>query len=428
MCANLFWLGLIACVAFARSIELNEAKRFFSVGGRVDGDQLLVKDVLHSRPAGLGELPKVTFTYEIQEPINCIDILSEENISAEVKFSLVNRLVVGMVQLAGSNQNVDEATESPASEFDVTIMVFGLNETAGNFDPSHVINRDQQYEGSMEPYEDFLSEPDTQYVEVYDNNRRDALEVIDEMEDISEEDVETFTEGPSVADHFDTPDKYIEIGNRQAGDELLHECYQTSENDSEKPANHSVVFYYIDSNCITYVKFVILDYYTNKNISGVEYQSPVAEYSHYSTGTLKAVVTNFETKTLYVQMYIYGYRGREAPASYVPFLPPPAWQRTVQQQLRPGAPHLTPLQTLQLLLMTGQRSTPPPGIFNESFEPEQQRSIKPEEMMLERIGDDSGNSTYDDNNDDEKNSALRQLNQGMSAWLGLLFLLILQNN
>jgi len=106
-----------------------------------------------------------------------------------VKFSLVNRLVVGVVQLAGSNQSDDKTTVPPTTEFDVTIMVFGLNETATNFHPSLVINPDQQFEGLLRPYEETYLEPDTQYVEVFDNNRRDALEVDEEdMEDVSEED------------------------------------------------------------------------------------------------------------------------------------------------------------------------------------------------------------------------------------------------
>jgi len=136
-----------------------------------------------------------------------------------VKFSLVNRLVVGVVQLAGSNQSDDKTTVPPTTEFDVTIMVFGLNETATNFHPSLVINPDQQFEGQLRPYEETYLEPDTQYVEVFDNNRRDALEVDEEdMEDVSEEDIETYTDGPFQEDGFDTPDKSIEIGNRQAGE------------------------------------------------------------------------------------------------------------------------------------------------------------------------------------------------------------------
>jgi len=136
-----------------------------------------------------------------------------------VKFSLVNRLVVGVVQLAGSNQSDDKTTVPPTTEFDVTIMVFGLNETATNFHPSLVINPDQQFEGLLRPYEESYLEPDTQYVEVFDNNRRDALEVDEEdMEDVSEEDIETYTDGPFQEDGFDSPDKSIEIGNRQAGE------------------------------------------------------------------------------------------------------------------------------------------------------------------------------------------------------------------
>ncbi|EDV53397.1 uncharacterized protein LOC6554513 [Drosophila erecta] len=422
MCANLLWLGLIALLVLAKSGDSLGTKRYFGVGERMNGDQLLVKDVLHSRPAGAGELPGMTFTYEVLEPITCIEILSEENISAEVKFSLVNSLIVGIIQLAASNQSVDpstpeEATVPPTAEFDVTIMVFGLNETSAHFKPYLAITGDQQYQGEMRPYEDVFPEPD-QYVEVFDNNRRDALEIDEEDDHLSEDDIESYTDGPFVTDYFDKPDKYIEVGKRQAGDELLYDCYQTSSQDSETPTNHSVVFYYIDNNSITYVRFAILDHYANRNFSEADYKAPVAEYSHYTSGTLKAVITDYDSKSLFVQMYVYGYRGRSAPASYEPFLPPPLWQKAVLESRTKSnaAPHLTPLQTLQLLLLTGQRTTPPPEAFNGSVEThEEQRSIRPEEMMFERIEDDS-----------EKNSALRQMNQGMgmSALLGLLFLIL----
>lgn len=141
-----------------------------------------------------------------------------QNISAEVKFSLVNRLIVGIIQLAASNQSVNPSAPivPPTAEFDVTIMVFGLNETSKHFDPSLVINRDQQFEGEMEPYEEIFPEPD-QYVEVFDNNRRDDLEIDEGDDNLSEEDIESYTEGPFVPDYFDKPDKYIEVGKRQAG-------------------------------------------------------------------------------------------------------------------------------------------------------------------------------------------------------------------
>ncbi|EDW98488.1 uncharacterized protein LOC6538249 [Drosophila yakuba] len=426
MCANLLWLSLIAFGVLAKSGDSFATKRYFGVGERVNGDQLLVKDVLHSRPASGGELPGMTFTYEVLEPITCVEILSDENISAEVKFSLVNRLIVGIIQLAATNQSVDpatpeEATIPPTTEFDVTIMVFGLNDTSTHFDPALVINRDQQFQGEMEPYEEIFPEPD-QFVEVFDNNRRDALEIDEDYDNLSEEDIESFTEGPFVTDYFDRPDKYIEVGKRQAGDELLYNCYQTSPDDSETPSNHSVVFYYIDNNSITYVRFSILDHYANRNISDADYKAPQAEYSHYTSGTLKAVITDFDSKSLFVQMYVYGYRGRTAPESYEPFLPPPLWQKAIlESRTKSNAtPHLTPLQTLQLLLLTGQRTTPPPEAFNGSVEAkEEQRSIRPEEMMFERIKDESESES-------EKNSALRQMNQsmGMGALLGLLFLIL----
>ncbi|XP_017035128.1 uncharacterized protein [Drosophila kikkawai] len=421
MGAKLFLLALIGCQFLLRTGDCFEAKRFFGVGKRIPGDQLLVKDVRHSRPAGSEELPRVDFTYEIQEPITCVEILSEENISAEVIFSLVNRLIVGMVRLAGSNES-DESPRTEASvpvptptAFDVTIMIFGLNDTAVNYDPSMIVNPDQQYEGEMEPFEFEVEQISD--AERYDNIHRETLQVEEEDldEDLSYEEAEESTEGPfAPTDHFDTPDKIIEIGQRQPGDRLVYECYHTASDDSdEKKRNQSVIFYYIDSASITYVKFVVMDHYGNKNISDPDYIAPVAEYSHFSRNTLKAVITDFDTETLFVQMFIYGYRANEAPATYVPFLPPPHWQGS-GDSTNSRTPVLTPVQTMQLLLMTGQKTTPPPVIYSDD---EEQPSIKPEDMEFNRIINESA----------KKDSAMRQLDSKLVVWLGVLLLLVLHH-
>ncbi|XP_020799651.1 uncharacterized protein LOC110177318 [Drosophila serrata] len=424
MGAKLFLLALIGCQFLLRSGDCFEAKRFFGVGKRIPGDQLLVKDVRHSRPAGAEELPRVDFTYEVLEPITCVEILSEENISAEVIFSLVNRLIVGMVRLAGSNESgVSPRTEAsvqvpPPTAFDVTIMIFGLNETAVNYDPSMIVNPDQQYEGEMEPYSGLEVEQISD-AELYDNNQREALEV--EEEDLdgdhSYEEIDESTEGLfTPTDYFDKPDKIIEIGQRQPGDQLVYDCYHVAPDDSaDKKINRSVIFYYIDSASITYVKFVIMDHFGNKNISDPSYVAPVAEYSHFSRNTLKAVITDFDTESLFVKMFIYGYPANEAPTTYVPFLPPPHWQGN-GASTDPRSPLLTPVQTMQLLLMTGQKTTPPPVVYNDS-DTEKPGTIKAEDMEFTRITNDL----------DESDSAMRQLDSKFVVWLGLLLLLVLHH-
>lgn len=54
------------------------AKRYFGVGRRIANDQLLLKDLQHSRPAGAGQAASVAFNYNIAEPITYIEIVSEE--------------------------------------------------------------------------------------------------------------------------------------------------------------------------------------------------------------------------------------------------------------------------------------------------------------------------------------------------------------
>lgn len=144
-----------------------------------------------------------------------------QNISAEVEFSLVNRLIVGVVRLARSNKNDTSGSREfvtlpPVVEFDVTIMVFGINGSIPNNDVSQIINRDQQFVGVLESIEGF---DDAEVFDVFDYNRRDALEVDDEEEDVSEEEIAEDTEEPiDTTDDFDKgKDKEIDRGNRQPG-------------------------------------------------------------------------------------------------------------------------------------------------------------------------------------------------------------------
>ncbi|XP_034660168.1 uncharacterized protein LOC117896189 [Drosophila subobscura] len=420
MCAKVFCLLLI----FASQAVLrgSEAKRFFGVGQRIEGDQLLLKDVQHSRPAGISEQPRVIFNYEIPEPITYIEIVSEENIYAEVKFSYTDHLVVGMISVLGSNQSHEDTLPTPA--FDVTILIFGFNHTILNVNPSLLINRDRQFEGEMQPYEDYEEDEDDgefgqvskELTELYDNIKRDALEV-----DIEEEDdeMETETEGPgsSTSLEFDNIDKVIEIGHRQPGDQLVYETFQTSPNESAVETNHTVVFYYVDSDSITYVKFVIFGHYSDRSNTDPNYLPPVAEYSHYSSCTLKAVITDFSTVSLFVQMFVYGYRAHEAPETYEPFLPPPHWQRPTDE------PPLTPLQRMQLLMMTGKATTaaaPSHMSDDDEEEEEDHRKMRPEDMHYTRQRAD------DQAEDDKTNAALPQLDRGSWALMWLLLLVLQQ--
>lgn len=55
-----------------------QGKQFFGIGQRQEGDSLVLKDILSSRPAGISEPPRVAFTYNITEPITYIEFTSEE--------------------------------------------------------------------------------------------------------------------------------------------------------------------------------------------------------------------------------------------------------------------------------------------------------------------------------------------------------------
>lgn len=102
----------------------------------------------------------------------------------------------------------------------------------------------------------------------------------------------------------------------------------------------------------------------------------MVEYSHYSAGTFKATITEYDTMLTFAQMFVYGYADSNAlPADYKPFLPP-------QERTLPGSGvELTPQQRLQLLLMTQQATTP--KSIEEDYEDEesQESKIKPEDMI-----------------------------------------------
>lgn len=175
-------------------------------------------------------------------------------------------------------------------------------------------------------------------------------------------------------------------------------------------SNHTVIFYFIDSVHITFIKFVIFDHFVNHEVTSVDYIAPVAEYSHYTAGTFKATITEYNTKSMFAQMFVYGYdRQDEIPADYKPFLPP-------QERTQPPADvALTPMQRLQLLLMTQQATTPPPSEDDDDDDDDEEERylIRPEDM----IPDHKPVASI-------PNGALKKLHSVESCHIALLGLLI----
>ncbi|XP_030371460.1 uncharacterized protein LOC115621814 [Scaptodrosophila lebanonensis] len=378
-----------------------QGKSFFGVGHRIDGDQLLLKDEQHSRPGSSTEQPRVVFNYEIAEPINYIEITSEENILAEVKFSYVNELVVGMVTVVPSNNH------SQPAAFVVRISIYGFNDTILNMNPALFLNRDKQFEGYMN------SDDDTEYaansgelVEAYANSGSDVLEV-----DIDEDDNEDTT--TDASGEFEANDKIIEVGKRQNGDKLIFKTFQTSENE-DNAINHTVTFYYVDSDYITYIKFVIFDHFETKHSTAVDYKPPLAEYTHFSPNTLKAVIT--DSSSVFAKMYVYGYPAKEVPKSYQAFLPPPHWQRA----LTPGEqPPLTPLQRIQLLLLTGKTTKAPTS--GEHDDDDDEDDGEPATISARDMEADHDLESMQTRASD---AALEQLDQRLWTFIGMLLLLL----
>ncbi|XP_023176896.2 uncharacterized protein LOC111603512 [Drosophila hydei] len=396
--------GIILLLLIALAQSEVHAKRYFGVGQRIGEDQLLLKDLQHSRPAGAGQAASVAFNYNIAEPITYIEIVSEENISAEVKVSYVDTLIVGLVSLvAPGNQSEFEEDLEPSqnlsASFDVVITIFGFNQTVLNLNPALLLNRDSHFEGEVKPYDDY--EEIEEVSQPYDN--------VDHEGKVTSEFDEEHTDAPVSFADFEHKDKIIEIGQRQPGDDLIFETYQTSSGDSKEQANHTVIFYYIDSDFITYIKFVVFDHYVDKVATAENYMPPVAEYSHYSAGTIKATITDFNISSLFVQMFVYGYRGVDTPpANYKPFLEPQ------NQEVERTAP-LTPLQRMQLLLLTGSKTTRAPledDLDDDSEEDGVVAPIRPEDMMPDHVPEASiANAVLEQQ---------RALPQRLYAMLGLM--------
>lgn len=60
------------------SLNGSEARSIFEIGQRQDGDHLVLRDSRSSRPASTSEPPKVSFTYNLTEPITYIEFSTEE--------------------------------------------------------------------------------------------------------------------------------------------------------------------------------------------------------------------------------------------------------------------------------------------------------------------------------------------------------------
>ncbi|XP_065367693.1 uncharacterized protein LOC135960348 [Calliphora vicina] len=294
------WFVLFLCANLLIQVE---NKSVFGIGTRIIGDQLLLKDILKTPPISLTEEPVIKFNYDIVEPITYIEIESDKNVYAIVNFSYEGNLVEGTISSASAKSEA----------FEVLIQIYGFNQTMLNVSPAYILNKDQQFSGVLRPYSQQkqslnLIQEDLNALEEYDDDAIDDDDTADKDDIDYEED-----------EFDDNYDKVIEQGQRQEGDFLVYETNQTSATTTDLPTNHSLTFYYIDIYYITYVKFTIYEHYLYHSINdyGATY---VVEYGHISPTTLKAVVTDHRTTSLFVQMQMYGFHPTALPVDYKPFL------------------------------------------------------------------------------------------------------------
>lgn len=129
-----------------------------------------------------------------------------QNISAEVKLSYFDSLVVGEVRLVTNNESdgedfsIETQSEGPAIEtpsgFDVLIMMFGFDESVKFYDPGLVLNHDTQFEGDLEPYDNEESVTTVENIDIVQAGNDEPIN--------------------DTVDH-ELKDKIFEIGERQPG-------------------------------------------------------------------------------------------------------------------------------------------------------------------------------------------------------------------
>ncbi|XP_037944723.1 uncharacterized protein LOC119677452 [Teleopsis dalmanni] len=336
--------SILAClIILALLLTKAESKSVFGIGMRIIGDQILVKDILNSRPAPIDEHPEISFCYAIVEPITYIQIQSDENVLAEVNFSYHNDLVNGTVTAV----NATKATAHIPRQFEVLITIYGFNETMLNVNPAYILNKNQEFDGVLEPnieedtqYEDDDIDIDGENDYVNANhaakvNERSLAKKGLEWNENDDDDDDDEGNDDALAEHFEgvnahnedeaefptdfnSTDKVLELGKRQQGDYLLYDTFQTSKNTTMIPTMHSVVFYYIDSDFITYIKFVVYEHIITES-DAVE-DTVVAEYSHYTPNSIKALIIDHKSTSLFVQMFVYGFKLIDRPLEYVPYV------------------------------------------------------------------------------------------------------------
>lgn len=135
-----------------------------------------------------------------------------QNISAEVKVSYVDTLIVGLVSLVPpSNQSEFEEefeqSQNLSASFDVVITIFGFNQTILNLNPALLLNRDSHFEGEVKPYDD--------YEEVEEISQ--PFESLNHEDSVTQQFDDDSTDSPVFVEDFEHKDKIIEIGERQAG-------------------------------------------------------------------------------------------------------------------------------------------------------------------------------------------------------------------
>ncbi|XP_075145851.1 uncharacterized protein LOC142220546 [Haematobia irritans] len=299
----------------------------FGIGSRQIGDQLLLKDVVKTPSITLTEETVITFNYAIPQPITYVEMLSDEDIYVSIDFSYQNDLVNGTIRKKVPGEVTIEPIQNH-EPFDVLIEIYGYVDIPPNMDMENILNKGHKSTGILKPRQPSVQKPK----ETLSLMREDvvALEEFDDMESefIHHHDRVTVA---AIADNEDGDDgddehvfsinmnKIIQLGERQPGDHLLYQADQTSPEGTESPTDHTVVFYYIDNNLITFVEFTIVDHYIEHPLTP-DYEPPTVAFEKISPHTLKAIVTDHRTKSLFVQMQIYGYEPNDKPVAFQSYL------------------------------------------------------------------------------------------------------------
>uniref|UniRef100_T1PAI1 Interferon-related developmental regulator (IFRD) n=1 Tax=Musca domestica TaxID=7370 RepID=T1PAI1_MUSDO len=251
-------------------------------------------------------------------------MISDEEIAVNVDMSYETDLINGTIRRVLPNITNDaEMSERNHDPFEVLIQIYGYKKIPRNVHPRYILNRGQNLEDLLKSNEPIKLAAEETLNLMHEDMRaleNSDEEYVDENNDMIPDDIENHSNTENDSDEYlfsANTNKVIQLGERQEGDYLLYQADQSSPDITKEPTNHTVVFYFIDSSFVTCVEFLIIDHYLEHPLTS---ETPHVEFEKISAHSLKAIVTDPHTTSLFVQMHVYGFEPNDKPVDFKSYL------------------------------------------------------------------------------------------------------------